>query len=46
MNNKNSNIWDEVQGARSAETRMYVVVHEDFEHRETQKFAQRLDFAK
>ena|GEM_PF-6529285 len=29
---------DEVQGARRAETGVYVSIHEDFEHRATQQF--------
>ena len=41
---KNSDVWDEVQGARSAGTGMYVLLHEDFEQRATQQFARKMDF--
>lgn len=36
--------WDEVQGTRGTETRMYVLTHEDFEHRITPQFAQMRGF--
>ncbi len=39
-------IWDAVQGARSTETGMYVVIHEDFEHRATSQCAQRIGLAR
>ena len=44
-NMKPRTIWDAVQGARRAETGMYVVIHEDFEHRATPQFAQIGGFA-
>ncbi len=41
---KNSEFRDGVQGARSAGARMYVLLHEDSEHRATQQFARKMDF--
>ena len=44
-NMKIRTILDAVQGARRAETGMYVVIHEDFEYRATPQCAQIDGFA-
>ena len=39
-------VWDAVQGTRRAETGMYVVIYEDFEHRVTPQCAQSIGLAR
>jgi len=38
--------WNEVQGARGAETGIHAVIHEDFEHRATLQCLQNVGFAR